>query len=113
MSFPGYLVSLRAGSTTLASDGSLAPTNGQFALGTFSFSTGASNAELGQVLSLQLAAGASAGQVAFDQVSLSSSGTSVSTFQSTTAPEPATVALLAVGLFVVGGVSARRKRAAH
>lgn len=111
MSFPGYLVSLRAGGTTLASDGSLTPANGQFAFGSFSFSTGASHALLGQALSLRLAAGSGAGQAAFDLASLSANGGGVSTFQSHSTPEPTTVALLAAGMLVVGGVTARRKRA--
>jgi hypothetical protein len=106
MGFNGYLVSLLGGSTVLASQGNLTPGDGQFLQGTLSFATGASGPGIGQALGIRLAATASTteSQANFDLVALSAS---------TTVPEPATVALLAAGMLVMGGVAARRKRAAR
>ena len=110
MSFSGYLVSLLGGGVTLASQGNLAPGNGQFLQGVLTYTTGATGPQIGQALGIRLGAFANptGGQVAFDLVSLSTASASVG---SITSPEPTTVALLAAGMLVIGGVSARRKRA--
>lgn len=112
--FPGYRVDLLAGSTVLASDNnSLAGSipEGEFALSTISFSTGASHPQLGQSLAIRLVnlnlddlPGETQDlEVDFDSVSLTA----------TAIPEPATtaavLALAALGL----AAFARRRRAAH
>ncbi len=107
--FPGYRVDLMAGSTILASDnntlaGSIA--EGEFALSTVTFTTGAVHTNLGENLAIRLvnlnvtdpsAPGADL-EVDFDNVRL----------DATAVPEPAATALISLG--VIGLIALRRIR---
>lgn len=105
--FPGYSVQFRAGGVTLASESALSPVAGSFLTSTVVFSTGASSPQIGQALQILLdvtPAAAPAGdfyQVNFDNVRLSAVPIS------TSVPEPASIALLALGL---AGLGFRRRK---
>lgn len=76
--FAGYSAELLAGSTTLASDSSLAPPSGTFATGRIVYSSTAANpALLGQALAIRLT-GNGGGQADFDKISLDASPTIIS-----------------------------------
>jgi hypothetical protein len=75
--FAGYSVELLAGSTTVASDSSLAPPSGTFATGRIVYSTGANPTLLGQTLGIRLT-GNAPGQANFDKISLDASPTGIS-----------------------------------
>ncbi|MEI9984481.1 MAG: hypothetical protein WDN69_15515 [Aliidongia sp.] len=68
--FGGYVVSLRANSTTLASDnGTQVPSPGTFALATVNYYASASDPNVGQPLTIVLG-GTGTGQANFDEVTL-------------------------------------------
>ena len=67
--FSGYSVELLAGSTTVASDSSLAPAPGTFATGRIVYSSTNTSPLLGQSLAIRLT-GNLPGQADFDQISL-------------------------------------------
>lgn len=98
----GYLVSLIANGVTLASKTGASPAAGSFVQQTLTFTTGASPAQLGKTLRIDLQAPSGNGQADFDQLSL----TAVSTV-----PEPSTFALWSIGfgLVVVGSRIRRAK----
>ncbi len=75
--FAGYNVELLAGSTTLASDSTLAPPSGTFVTGRIVYSSSANPALLGQRLGIRLT-GNIRGQAAFDKISLDATPTVVS-----------------------------------
>lgn len=75
--FTGYSVELLAGSTTVASDSSLAPASGTFATGRIVYSTSANPALLGQTLAIRLT-GSAPGQADFDKISLDASSNIIS-----------------------------------
>jgi hypothetical protein len=75
--FAGYSVELLAGSTTVASDSSLAPPSGTFATGRIVYSTGANPTLIGQTLGIRLT-GNAPGQADFDKISLDASPTGIS-----------------------------------
>jgi hapalindole H/12-epi-hapalindole U/12-epi-fischerindole U synthase len=83
--FPGYRIDLYAGSTLLASDNNtLSPGEGVFATSTFTYTTGASHANVGQALGIRLVNLNGAGtEVNFDNVRL----------DATAVPEPSTSVL--------------------
>ena len=76
--FPGYKVELLAGSTTLASDSSLSPLSGTFAMGKIVYSSGANPELLGQRLGIRLTGYGRGGQTCFDKISLDATPTIVS-----------------------------------
>jgi len=75
--FAGYSVELLAGSTTVASDSSLAPPPGTFATGRIVYSSTNTNPLLGQSLAIRLT-GNLPGQADFDQISLDLTQTTIS-----------------------------------
>jgi hypothetical protein len=93
--FPGYSVALLAGGTVLASESSLTPNNG-WLTSTVNYTALASNAHLGQALTIQLTSGGT--QVNFDNVRLDVSPV----------PEPEIYALMLAGLGLVGFAARRR-----
>jgi hypothetical protein len=98
---PGYTVSLMAnGSTTLASDTGASPIAGSFVQRTLSFATGASPAQLGQTLRIDIFAPAGSGQADFDLFALNTNSNAL--------PEPSSFGLLIIGLGLMAG--ARRLR---
>jgi hypothetical protein len=75
--FSGYTVELLAGSTTVASDSSLAPPPGTFATGRIVYSSTNASPLLGQSLAIRLT-GNGPGQADFDKISLDVSPTGIS-----------------------------------
>jgi hypothetical protein len=73
----GYSVELLAGSTTLASDSSLAPAPGTFATGRIVYSSNANPALVGQPLGIRLT-GNTRGQAGFDKILLDATPTVIS-----------------------------------
>jgi hypothetical protein len=104
LGFSAYRVELLAGSTTVASDGSLLPAPGTFLPGTVTFTSGASGPLIGQALGIRVSA--SGDQPSFDNLSLLASG--VTQPPATSVPEPASVALVAAGLLALGAVTRRK-----
>jgi hypothetical protein len=93
---PGYTVSVKANGVTLASDTGATPASGTFVQRTISFSTGASPAQLGQTLRIDVSApatGAAPTQADFDVFALDATATAV--------PEPGMFGLMAAGLSLV------------
>ena len=75
--FAGYSVELLAGSTTVASDSSLAPSSGTFATGRIVYSSTNASPLVGQSLGIRLT-GNAPGQADFDKISLDASPTGIS-----------------------------------
>jgi hypothetical protein len=77
--FAGYSVELLAGSTTLASDSSLAPRSGTFVTGRIVYSSSSANpAPLGEALGIRLTGNGRGAQADFDKISLDATPTMVS-----------------------------------
>jgi len=96
--FSIYTASLEANGSVLASDSTLAPPPGTFLPDTIIYNSGASPAQLGQLLVIHLFAtgltvAGAPGQADFDNVTLDASPTGI--------PEAATGALLSVGLIAL------------
>jgi hypothetical protein len=87
----GYVASLLAGGSVIASDNTVSPAPGTFATDTIVFNSGPSPAHGGQPLSVSVTS-VGTGQIDVDKVSLDAS-VSISAV-----PEPATVGLLAAAL---------------
>ncbi len=95
----GYLISLLAGGTVLASDSSQALISGQFITSTLQYTTAANDPNLGQALSIEVVAQSAFGITGVGQ-------TEFDNFQLNTTPEPASVLLF--GLAAVALYSARK-----
>jgi len=98
--FPGYRVALWAGDNLLASESSLVPNDG-FLTSIVHYTALTGNPLLGQALKIELHSNGI--QVNFDNVRLDVSPV----------PEPASQALLLVGLFGIGAVVRRRAACRH
>lgn len=95
--FPGYSVSLLAGTTVLASESALHPDDG-FLTSTLQYTALPGNPLLGQALTIRLTANAT--QVNFDNVRLD---------MAAAVPEPASLALWGAGLAALATLARRRR----
>jgi hypothetical protein len=90
--YQGYMVTLSAGGTVLATDSSLSPGTGTFATSTISYLAPATGALIGNALTITLTAKGLSGQTEFDDVRLSTGGAASGT------PEPGTWMLFGLGI---------------
>lgn len=101
--FPGYRIELWAGTTLLASNGSVTPAAGTFAPVTVNYTSGSSGSLIGQLLEIRLISsiGTNA-QTNFDQITLNA--TPIPT------PEPSAIlGLLGFGLLGIGSTLKQKR----
>jgi hypothetical protein len=89
-----YSINIRANLVVLATGNQVNPGAGNFLTSTATFTTGANDPSIGQALEIYLSGGGG-GEVDFDNVRLTASDAAV-------VPEPATWAMLALGVSVLG-----------